>query len=108
MEGHTKKVLSNTLIEDRLMLPEDELEIFYSPGHTADSISVYDHHDKVLYVGDNIETPMPEIYDSKEHCMASLRKYLEYDFTYCISGHNGNVTRADIKEVLAELTSQEQ
>jgi glyoxylase-like metal-dependent hydrolase (beta-lactamase superfamily II) len=108
MEGHTKKVLPNTLIEDCMVLPEDGLEIFYSPGHTADSISVYDRLDKMLYVGDNIETPMPEIYDSKEHCMESLRKYLEYDFTYCISGHNGNVKRADIETVLKSLSSGEQ
>ena len=62
----------------------------------------------MLYVGDNIETPMPEIYDSKEHCIQSLKKYLEYDFTYCISGHNGSVRREDIEEVIAALTPEEQ
>jgi glyoxylase-like metal-dependent hydrolase (beta-lactamase superfamily II) len=89
IEGQTKKVLPNTLFEDRMAFPEDGVEIFYSPGHTVDSISVYDHLDKMLYVGDNVEDPMPGIYDSHEHCIQSLRKYLEYDFTYCISGHNG-------------------
>lgn len=108
IEGETKKVLPNLLFEDRMIFPEDGIEIFYTPGHTIDSISIYDHIDKVLYVGDNVEEPMPGIHDSKEHCVQSLRKYLKYDFACCISGHNSNVIRADIEEVIAALSSEEQ
>ena len=99
-EGHIKMVLPDTPVDDTLWLREDGLEIFHSPGHTADSLSVYDHADRVLYVGDNVETLMPGIYDSAKNLARSLRKYLTYDFAFCLGGHNSDIRREDIEKVL--------
>lgn len=99
-EGRIKNVLPDRLIANHFNFDEDGIEIFYTPGHTIDSLSVYDHLDKVLHVGDNVETPFPSIHDTEEHLVDSLRKYLEYDFTRCISGHNGDVKREDILAVI--------
>ncbi len=99
-EGQIKKVLPNRLIDDHFIFEEDGIDLFYTPGHTADSLSVYDCVDRVLHVGDNMETPYPGVYDTKEHLVYSLKKCLEYDFSHSVSGHNGNVTREDIQEVI--------
>lgn len=95
-EGQIKKVLPTMPIDDNFLFMDDGIEVFYSPGHTVDSLSVYDRADKVLHVGDNMETPFPEVYDTRENIVNSLKKYAEYDFNNCISGHNGDVKREDI------------
>ncbi len=99
-EGIIGKVLPDTPIDDHFNFPEDGIEVFHSPGHTGDSLSVYDRLDRVLHVGDNMETLVPEIYDTKENYRNTLETYLGYDFSFCIGGHNGNVKRADILAVL--------
>jgi glyoxylase-like metal-dependent hydrolase (beta-lactamase superfamily II) len=98
-DGQIKKVLPNTLISDRLVFPEDGIEVFYTPGHTADSISVYDRFDGVLYVGDNVETLVPEVYDTQSNYIRSIEQYLGFDFSFSIAGHNSNVTREDLETI---------
>lgn len=100
IDGHIKNVLPNTPVVDHFLFDEDGIELFYTPGHTVDSLSVYDRIDKVLHVGDNMETPFPSVDDTEEHLVDSLKKYLGYDFDRCISGHNGDVKREDILAVL--------
>lgn len=102
-DGEIKNVLPNTPIADYFLFDEDGIEIFYTPGHTVDSLSVYDRIDKVLHVGDNMETPFPSVHDTEAHLKDSLKKYLEYDFDRCICGHNGDVKRAEILTVIESL-----
>jgi hydroxyacylglutathione hydrolase len=102
-DGQTRNVLPNVTIADNFAFDEDGIEVFYTPGHTVDSISVYDRVDKVLQVGDNMETPFPIVQDTEEHLASSLKKYLAYDFMRCISGHNADVKREDILTVLKSL-----
>ena len=58
-QGEVAIVYPNITFEDRLIFHDDEIEIFYSPGHSDGSASLYDKVDKVLYVGDNVEGPIP-------------------------------------------------
>ncbi|MDF1538914.1 MAG: MBL fold metallo-hydrolase, partial [Candidatus Thorarchaeota archaeon] len=45
-----------TLFDTNFIFEDDEVEFFHSPGHTIDSASCYDHREKILFVGDNIES----------------------------------------------------
>ena len=92
LAGHVKKKLPNLVFEDKLYFCDDGVEIFYSPGHTEDCISVYDQRDKILHAGDNIgdtdEVIVPEIDTDLETFEKLLALYSKYDFDICISGHN--------------------
>ena len=106
IKGEAKKTLPNHLIKRTLRFPEDHIEIFFAPGHTADGINVYDSLEKVLNVGDNIGDSMdelvPELETSKEIYLVSLNKYKEYDVNYVVSGHN-EVTDAFVFDKIIKL-----
>lgn len=55
--------LPNITFQDRLIFEEDDIEFIYTPGHTICSATCYDRIDKVVYVGDLIEYPIPVIND---------------------------------------------
>ena len=92
IDGEVRKCLPNLLIEDSIVFPDDGIEIFFSPGHCADCISVYDVFDKVLYAGDNIgdteDIIVPFINTNVETFRNTIDLYSNYDFTICVSGHN--------------------
>ena len=48
--GEVHKCLPNLLFENSIYFPEDGISIFHTPGHTEDSISVFDSVDQVLHV----------------------------------------------------------
>lgn len=90
--GKAEKCLPNMTFEGVLYFPDDHVTIFHSPGHTADCISVYDEHDKILYAGDNIgdtpDTPVPYIETDIPTFERLIDIYKKYPFETCISGHN--------------------
>jgi glyoxylase-like metal-dependent hydrolase (beta-lactamase superfamily II) len=92
IHGVVKKKLPTMLIKDSLCFIKDNIYIFYAPGHTIDSISVYDKRDKIINVGDNIGDTMdeliPELEMDTEVYLHSILKYQEFDVEYCVSGHN--------------------
>jgi glyoxylase-like metal-dependent hydrolase (beta-lactamase superfamily II) len=91
-DGDVHKSLPNLVIENNIYFPNDSIEIFYSPGHDVDCISIYDAIDRVLYVGDNIgdteDEIVPYIGTDKETYKGTVDLYKKYDFEICISGHN--------------------
>lgn len=84
--------LPNLVFEDTLYFPDDKIRIIYTPGHTADSISVLDEEERIINVGDNIGDSMDEIVPSvgtsKDIYINTLLKYKKFDFDTCVSGHN--------------------
>lgn len=92
IRGGVKLCPPNITIDDGLCFPDDQIKIFYTPGHTIDSISVYDEADKIISVGDNIgdnaEEIVPTLQTSKEVYLNTLQKYKLLDIESCISGHN--------------------
>lgn len=78
----------NIAITDKVHFYEDDIVIYYTPGHTDDSISVWDMKDKVLFAGDNLEKPIPYI-----ECLnlgqyvKTLEAYLRVDADAVIGGH---------------------
>lgn len=89
MIGDVEIVPPNLVFRSRIKFPEDGAEFFYSPGHTGDSSSCLDLVDKVMFVGDNIEHPLPyvNLLNLKDY-IKTLRDYLKQDVTTVISGHD--------------------
>jgi len=91
-DGEVKKCLPNLVFDSDLYFAEDRVKIFYSPGHTPCSISVYDEVDKVLYVGDNfgdtMDIVLPEIHTDPQTMMATLQGYKALNAEVFVCGHN--------------------
>ncbi|MCL2397694.1 MAG: MBL fold metallo-hydrolase [Defluviitaleaceae bacterium] len=91
--GEARKCLPSLVFDGVLHFPEDGITIFHAPGHTEDSIGIYDAVDKVLHTGDGFG-----VYGGKAHYwgktedVAGFRNmieiYKQYDFDVCISGHS--------------------
>jgi glyoxylase-like metal-dependent hydrolase (beta-lactamase superfamily II) len=84
--------LPNLVFDDTLYFPDDKIRLFYTPGHTKDSISVLDEVEKIINVGDNIgdtvEEIVPCIETTKEVYENTLLRYMALDIESCVSGHN--------------------
>ena len=79
----------NVTFTQKLIFPEDNVEFFFTPGHTLDSSSCYDAKDKVLFVGDNIESPFPYLnHPNFNQFIISLEMYLKMNWKVIISGHD--------------------
>jgi glyoxylase-like metal-dependent hydrolase (beta-lactamase superfamily II) len=91
-DGEVIKWLPNLIFEQSLAFSEENIEIFHTPGHSIDSISIYDRDDKVLYAGDNIGDTdkfiVPYIDTDIDTFKKLIETYKKYDFNLCISGHN--------------------
>ncbi|TFG29141.1 MBL fold metallo-hydrolase [Candidatus Thorarchaeota archaeon] len=87
----------NITFTNKLFFPNDGIEFFYSPGHTLDSASCYDSVDGVLFVGDNIEDPIPYLNHANfEQYVKTLRKYLEIDWKTMVTGHDKILKSSDL------------
>ena len=107
LSGETELCLPNLVFDDALYFPDDHIRIFYTPGHTADSISVFDEEEKVLDVGDNIgdtlDQIVPELDTEKQVYIDTILKYQSMDFTTCISGHNMVLDKEMFERVFKEV-----
>ncbi|MGE5494108.1 MAG: MBL fold metallo-hydrolase [Burkholderiales bacterium] len=105
--GNVHMRLPDVTFEGSIYFDDDGIRIWHTPGHTADSISVYDEQDCVLNAGDNIgDTPqeiVPSLDCPREVYIKTLESYKSVKFETCISGHN-EPQGADIAErILAAL-----
>ncbi|MHA1667820.1 MAG: MBL fold metallo-hydrolase [Candidatus Heimdallarchaeaceae archaeon] len=88
-KGEVKLTLPNLIFSERVSFPSEQVEFFFSPGHTPDSASCYDSKDKVLIVGDNIESPLPYLReDNFDDYIGSLEGYLSRNIYAVVSGHD--------------------
>ncbi|MFW9849907.1 MAG: MBL fold metallo-hydrolase [Candidatus Thorarchaeota archaeon] len=68
---------------------DDEVEFFYSPGHTIDSSSCYDHTEKILFVGDNVESDIPYVNSLDiDTYISTMQGYLNRVWEYMVCGHD--------------------
>ncbi len=73
---------------DKICFEEDNIQIYYTPGHTDDGISILDKEDKVLFAGDNLERPLPYIMSKDlNRYVLTLEEYLKTDADIIIGGH---------------------
>ncbi|MCL2236086.1 MAG: MBL fold metallo-hydrolase [Defluviitaleaceae bacterium] len=106
-DGNVVKCLPNLTFDGEMFFPDDGLALFHSPGHSHDSISIYDAVDKVLYVGDEIgdtdEKIIPEIATNHATLRSTLEIWKKLDFEIAISGHNKPQDKGVIERMEAEL-----
>lgn len=90
--GAVEYCLPNLVFGSELSFPEDGIRVLYTPGHTVDSISVFDEVDRILDAGDNIGDTMEEIVPAlsteKSTYVDTLHKYMRLGAGTCICGHN--------------------
>jgi glyoxylase-like metal-dependent hydrolase (beta-lactamase superfamily II) len=98
--GEFKMMLPSLVFEDELYFPDDKIRLFYTPGHTIDSISILDEKEKILIAADNMEELLPELCCEKEIYINSLKKYEKMDFDLCVSGHNKVLKKDVIDQIL--------
>jgi len=107
MDGEVRKCLPNVTFEGSMYFPEDGISLFHTPGHCANSISIYDAVDRVLYAGDEIgdtnEEIIPWIDTNMETMQRTIDIFKQYDFDICISGHNKPQTKAVLARMEAAL-----
>ncbi len=79
----------NLLFKKKLIFEKEGVEFYHSPGHTLESSSCYDKRDKVLFVGDNIESPYPYLnFLNLDDYKATLSEYLTRNVEVVVSGHD--------------------
>ncbi|MBN1683457.1 MBL fold metallo-hydrolase [Candidatus Bathyarchaeota archaeon] len=96
-KGDVKITPPNLLFRKKIILTYDEVEFNYTPGHTGDSASCFDQVDKVLFVGDNLELPFPQVnLLNLKDWQSSLEEYLNINPSIIISGHDLPSNNLDI------------
>lgn len=88
-KGEVELVLPSIGFNTEVLFPEERVLLFHSPGHTEDGISLYDMKEGVLLVGDNVESPIPFLYQPNIKLYKNtLKKYLSMDWHTCIASHD--------------------
>ncbi len=103
-KGEVVLTYPNLTFTDKIAFEEDQILIYHTPGHTEDEISVLDLKDKVLFVGDNLERPIPFIMarDLKQY-IDTLEDYLKVDAEIIIGGHTDMENKGLIEDNLRYL-----
>ncbi len=98
-------VLPNITFSTSMKFEDDELEFFYSPGHSDDSASCYDYKDKTLFAGDNIDIPIPSFmcWDNLETYRETLEKYGLFGAERVVYSHGPVVTQDVISKNIEYL-----
>lgn len=104
--GSVEKFLPNFTFKESINFHNEGIEIFYSPGHSADSISIFDHDEKILYVGDNLEKPIIYVEnDDIESYIKTLKRYLDYKPKKIMAGHTLDLNEEDINKIIKYLNN---
>lgn len=104
--GHVELKFPNLTFGSRLCFEDDEIEFFHAPGHTIDSSVFYDRIEKILYVGDLVEDPIPYIdYDRTDIYIETLEMLLTYPVKIMVSAHSGIITPDLIRRNISYLQS---
>jgi cyclase len=104
----------NLTFTDEICFEEDNVLIYYTPGHTDDEISIIDLEDKVLFAGDNLERPIPYLMSKNlNQYIKTLEDYVRLNVEVIIGGHtsceNKNLILDNlyyVKQVLIEHTEE--
>ena len=89
IDPHIHKCLPNLVFEGTMHFPDDGITLFHTPGHSDDSINVYDSVGKVLYIADNFGVADGKAYPwaDKEAIKKMIAQYKELDFEICVPSH---------------------
>jgi glyoxylase-like metal-dependent hydrolase (beta-lactamase superfamily II) len=104
IQGETEPVFPSVVFETTLSFVDENIELIHTPGHTADSISVFDHAENSLYVFDNLERPIVYVEDPNiERYMETLRYYLALKPNRIFGSHTLELEIGDIHDTTGYL-----
>jgi glyoxylase-like metal-dependent hydrolase (beta-lactamase superfamily II) len=83
-----------------LRLPGKTLEIFHTPGHSADCLSVLLHEERLLFAGDTVMGLPSIVNGDPEQLKKSLEKISTLSLESIIQGHGEIILRGEIKDSL--------
>lgn len=107
--GNKQKVLPNIVFQDRYEFKKEQITLLYTPGHSIDSISIYDKKNKAMYTGDNLEKPIIQLaLADKQVYIETIKEYLSYSDVRYFAGHTLELTKTDINEILSYLNNPKQ
>ncbi len=96
-DGTIELVYPTRTFPDRLRFEPEDIELFHSPGHTADSSSLVDLKNRVLCTGDNVEYPVPWLSNADvDSYLDTLQRYLDLDVLFVVPGHGLNVAGLEL------------
>jgi glyoxylase-like metal-dependent hydrolase (beta-lactamase superfamily II) len=101
-------VMPNVTFDDHMTFEEDEIEFFYSPGHTEDSSSCYDSIGDMLFVADNIDDTNPSYLNRTEllEYKSVLERYLKIDAKWVVHSHGDVTDNRSIKRILEDVENR--
>jgi glyoxylase-like metal-dependent hydrolase (beta-lactamase superfamily II) len=100
-QGDVKIVLPTVTFTESISFPDEGIHLFYTPGHTRDSASCLDCVDNTLFVGDNVEAPIPYLdYDDLTVYTYTLQTYLTMNPDTIIPGHGNIADKSLVQENL--------
>jgi len=83
--------------QEILKFEDEEVTFFHTPGHTLDSSSCFDERDGVLFVGDNVESPIPYLNHANfDQYIRNLESYLKLDWKFLLTGHDPIMDKPDL------------
>ncbi len=96
-KGDVIIVPPNITFQENLRFEKDGVIFFYTPGHKLDCSSCYDEKDGVLFVGDNVESPLPYLnHPNFDQYIQTLDSYLKFDSNLIIAGHDPPLKNTDL------------
>lgn len=104
LKGKKEIVCPSHFIDDHFFFKEAEIELIYTPGHSQDSISIYDHRHHWLFAGDNLEKPIIQLERQNLSVYRdTLKRYLKLPIKRFFGGHTLDLTKADIQLMISYL-----
>jgi len=95
--GEIELIPPNRTFQETLSFEGEGVKFFHTPGHSLDSSSCFDERDRVLFVGDNVESPIPYLnHVNFDQYIRSLESYLELDWKFIITGHDPLLETTDL------------
>jgi glyoxylase-like metal-dependent hydrolase (beta-lactamase superfamily II) len=95
--GEIELVPPNRTFQETMIFEGEGVRFFHTPGHSLDSSSCFDERDGVLFVGDNVESPIPYLnHVNFNQYIRSLNSFLEIDWKYIVAGHDPILDKPDL------------
>jgi len=86
----------------RLRVGKKNLQLFSTPGHSADGISVLVEEDRILFTGDAF-MPVPFIVEGDfDQYIATLQSFVDLGLENIIQGHGEIILRGEIEDKVKE------
>ena len=105
--GNVIKQSPTLYFSSELYFAQDKIRLIHTPGHTIDSISVFDEEESILNIADNIGDAgcslIPQLNCNEEIYRQSLLHYKSLNFEKCICSHNEIFGKDIIDKILAEF-----